>query len=263
MSSSEIPKSLLKGYLLLTNVLNSVKIEKLLVPPIVQSGSKDLVLDCQYSVSDGPLTVQWWFNGGVAPVYEWTPPLMPRVKGILEGRLDLSFKVSQSPIEQYRAMRIIQVDPQLSGAYTCVVNNNGVKSQETKSMQVLAPEKEFELLFEHKFNRLVEVTCYVNSVHPQPDLTVEYNNKPISQQTQRSWRRNNLLYDVESTAQLTVPVCSDRIEVTCRLHLPQADYTAIKKRLLHFGPVQCNHGWKDNPANIIITLALIIIPIVK
>ncbi|XP_028156019.1 uncharacterized protein LOC114349738 [Ostrinia furnacalis] len=263
MSVGESPKSFLKGYLFLANVLNSAKIDKLVVPAIVQSGSTNVVLDCQYSVPDHHFTLQWWFSGGDAPVYEWTPPLAPRVTGILKGRLDLSYKVSPLATEEYRAMRIFQVDPQLSGEYTCVVNYNGVKSQETKSMQVLAPEKEFELLFELKFNRLVEVTCYAQSVHPQPDLTVEYNREPISQQTQRVWRRQNLLYDVESTAQLMVPECGDRLEVTCRLHLPQADYTAIKRRLLHIGTlVPCNLGWKGNPSNIGFSLLILFVPIV-
>ncbi|KAI5633162.1 hypothetical protein NE865_14114 [Phthorimaea operculella] len=224
---------------------DSVKIEKIIVPEVIQSGtSSGAILDCIYSNVSNQFTLQWLFNDQQPPVYEWSPRKSPKVSGILDGRLDLTYRpsVSDSLSEQRRALRIVSLGPELSGNYTCRILDQGKEARLNKSMLVFSPEQDITLEFRRK-SWEVDIICTASGVYPQPELVLELNSAIIAKQQLRLWRNEGILFDAESTAALNYPPASrDRVDqITCRLHIPQAGYTAIKKELIYLGQ-ECGNG---------------------
>lgn len=69
-----------------------MKIDKLVVPEVVGNDCVDAVLDCVYSGVADDVTVVWLHNG--SQVYEWRRGAEPEVRGLLEGRLDLTYRLT-------------------------------------------------------------------------------------------------------------------------------------------------------------------------
>ncbi|XP_063531018.1 uncharacterized protein LOC134741994 [Cydia strobilella] len=202
-------------------MLNTVTIDKLVVPELVQAGNA-AILDCHYSVLDDKFTLQWLFNG--SQVYEWRPGTEPRVGGVLEGQLELDYKVSNVSTRQRRPLRIVQAAPELSGDYTCrIQHDTGANASQTATMLVFSPESEFVLDVQPEGdNNTLIIRCIARGLYPQPDLTLEYNHSPVAQQ-QRVWR-SGALFSAETSTRVRAP----RGRAVCRLQLPLAGYAAMR-----------------------------------
>lgn len=115
-----------------------IKIVDLRVPHTLESGStQDVILDCDFEVQDDQngLEVKWFYEGEVKQVYQWLPNISkPQALGILKDRLDLSYKVSSDKNKMYRALKIIDVTPDLTGTYTCKVSTFENEDKATKKM---------------------------------------------------------------------------------------------------------------------------------
>lgn len=60
----------------------------------------------------------------------------------------------------------------------------------------------------------------------------------VSGQWQRVWRSeagDGWLYDASCHAEIKSRLVNDKAVVICRLNLPEADYTAIKKKIVFLG----------------------------
>lgn len=116
----------------------SVKIIDLKVPEIIRLGGQDsVILDCEYDAEDtNGLVVKWFFKNKTQPVYQWIPTKKPQELGILKGKLDLSYKVSDDMFKAHRALRIVKPGTELSGEYTCVVSTFLAEDKKTKHMTV-------------------------------------------------------------------------------------------------------------------------------
>ncbi|XP_026733039.1 uncharacterized protein LOC113497634 isoform X2 [Trichoplusia ni] len=232
----ELRTSVVKNLLFVTSFFKLVRIEKLVVPELVDIISNDVILDCQFTTVDDNFTLQWIFNDGVTPVYEWTPYSEPKVAGILDERLDLTYRVSRFSRDERRALRITNLTSELSGEYTCIVSNHGTEVRKTKAMLIYSVERDFQLTAENRPNStVIFLTCTARGVYPRPDLTLEYNNAMVSGQLQRVVRNDEGLYDVMCFAYADVYAVGIKSVVACRLFLPQADYTAIKKKIIFNG----------------------------
>ncbi|KAJ2942693.1 hypothetical protein O0L34_g2163 [Tuta absoluta] len=241
-------------------ITDSVKIEKIIVPEVIQSGaSSGAILDCIYTNVSNKFTLQWLFNGQQQPVYEWSPRKEAKVSGILNGRLDLTYRPSDLPTEQRRALRIISLEPELSGNYTCRILDQGSEARLNKSMLVFSPEKDIALEFRRK-SWEVDIICTARGVYPQPELILELNSAIIAKQQLRLWRTDGVLFDAENSAVLSYPPASrDRLDqITCRLHIPPAGYTAIKKELIYLGQ-ECGNGCADISAFHLLYVSLAIV----
>lgn len=108
--------------------IKGLQITSLQVPPFVVNNSGLVVLDCQYSLTpvdlqqDSGLVVKWFFNNGPAPVFQWIPGQRPQDLGILKGRLDLDYQVSNDNATMYRALSLVNPTTELSGEYRCAVS---------------------------------------------------------------------------------------------------------------------------------------------
>lgn len=103
-----------------------LQIVEMRVPLVVEDGSaSSVVLDCDYSLRSpekrSELVVQWYFQNGSSPVYQWIPGKRPQDLGILKGRLNLDYRASNDPFKRHRALEILQPTFELSGVYRCKV----------------------------------------------------------------------------------------------------------------------------------------------
>ncbi|ERL90436.1 hypothetical protein D910_07785 [Dendroctonus ponderosae] len=125
--------------------ISSVKINQLLVPEIASPASSPIILDCDYSLEfpkDEGLVVKWFFNERLYPVYQWIPDAKPQELGILKGRLDLTFRASEDRYMVHRALKIIQLSPELAGNFTCSVSTFSSEDTQTKRMLVFGKSLE-------------------------------------------------------------------------------------------------------------------------
>lgn len=113
-----------------------MKIVKLAVPEIIQYGVQDAItLDCDYNVTNtNGLVLKWFFRNKIRPVYQWIPGQKPQDLGILKGRVDLLYRASSDPIKMHRALRIVKLNTDISGDYTCVVSTFSGEESKTKQM---------------------------------------------------------------------------------------------------------------------------------
>lgn len=118
--------------------VHAVKIVKLAVPEIIQYGVQDAItLDCDYNVTNiNGLVLKWFFRNKVRPVYQWIPGQKPQDLGILKGRVDLLYRASSDPLKMHRALRIVKLNTDISGDYTCVVSTFSGEDSKTKQMIV-------------------------------------------------------------------------------------------------------------------------------
>lgn len=146
--------------------LNAVKIVKIVVPEIIQYGVQDaVILDCDYEYDNDTsgLVVKWFFKNKARPVYQWIPSQKPQDLGILRGRVDLTYRVSNDPLKMHRALRIVKPNTDISGEYTCVVSTFMDEDSKTKQMIVFG-ECFFMvyLMFDAAFCRLETTERYIS-----------------------------------------------------------------------------------------------------
>ncbi|CAG5006134.1 unnamed protein product, partial [Parnassius apollo] len=155
--------------------LNAVKIVKIVVPEIIQYGVQDaVILDCDYTYGNNTsgLVVKWFFRNKARPVYQWIVSQKPQDMGILRGRVDLTFRASNDPLKMYRALRIVKLNTDISGEYTCVVSTFMEEDSRTKQMIIFVPETNFHLIQNKTEDETVNVICAVDGAFPAPNLTL-------------------------------------------------------------------------------------------
>ncbi|XP_068632650.1 uncharacterized protein [Battus philenor] len=206
-----------------------VNIKNLEVPALVEVGAESIVLDCQYSIDAvSPrvgLVMKWFFNGSSGLVYQWIPPMRPQVVGLLKGKVDLDFKISDDPLQAYRAIKIRKPTTDLSGNYTCVVSTFLEEDRQTKSMLVYSPAHNFKFFQEKKYVFLVTLICSAEKLYPKPIMVIQSNGEPLTQALTEIKMDSWGLYTVTTTALVhDDDVAMPLEEFVCELSLPEANY---------------------------------------
>jgi hypothetical protein len=115
------------------------------LPLVIRNGTaSNAVLDCDYALNDedyatneknpGGLVVKWFFNNNPAPVYQWIHSKKPQGLGVLNGKLNLEFRISEDNATMYRALQIINPTTELSGEYKCTVSTFNDERSQTRKM---------------------------------------------------------------------------------------------------------------------------------
>jgi hypothetical protein len=115
------------------------------LPLVIKNGTvRNAVLDCDYALNDddyasneknpGALVVKWFFNNDPAPVYQWIHSKKPQGLGVLNGKLNLEYRVSNDNATMYRALQIINPTTELSGEYKCTVSTFNEERSQTRKM---------------------------------------------------------------------------------------------------------------------------------
>lgn len=100
-------------------------IKRINVPSAVKVGDVDhVILDCDYDLentSSKGLVVKWFFDDERV-VYQWIYTMTPVANELIAKHVDLTYKASNDPLTEYRAMKLNEPGIALTGDYTCVIS---------------------------------------------------------------------------------------------------------------------------------------------
>ncbi|XP_028037794.1 uncharacterized protein LOC114248675 isoform X1 [Bombyx mandarina] len=217
----------------------SVNINRIEVPYLVEMGTESVILDCEYvmNAASGPgLVVKWFFNGSSGLVYQWIPPMLPQVIGLLKGKVDMNFRISDEPLQAYRALKIIRPTTDLSGNYTCVVSTFIEEDRRTRSMLVYSTGKSFHFVQEKRYVFIVSLICFAEDLYPKPTMNIMSQSKLLKQASTEIKMNSWGLYSIETKAVVhDDDVMTPWEEFTCILSLPSANYTDSRTTIYYPG----------------------------
>ncbi|XP_042206802.1 uncharacterized protein LOC121855759 isoform X1 [Homarus americanus] len=134
----------------------------------------EIILDCPYILEENDnsgLTIKWYQVGNPIPVYQWiVSSSPPQALGILEGRLDLSYKASEDENHRHRALKIINPSTELSGQYQCKISTFDDEKDYLQKLIIYSKPQVVEVWTEQREDNVVTVVCEVDQVYPQPNL---------------------------------------------------------------------------------------------
>ncbi|XP_028025999.1 uncharacterized protein LOC114239800 [Bombyx mandarina] len=217
--------------------VSSVQIINMRVPDIIQYGTKDKVtLDCDYVTSNVTgLVVKWFYMDRSTSIYQWIPPQKPQALGMFKDKLDLTYKVSHNPYTQHRALRIIKLDPELTGNYTCVISTFLAEDEKTKPMTIFVPERKFDMIQDRLDEDYLNIICAVEGVYPKPELNILVGNRLLID-TKSSINLIDGRYTALTTAVVNVNSLPTTVELLCEMQVPLANYYSKKRDLFYRDP---------------------------
>ena len=124
-----------------------VKIRELSVPSMVELGSENILLDCDFDYNDTEriqLDIKWYFEDEPSPFYQWVPEQMARPQIIGEKfrqHIDLDHVVHTDSHKKHRALLLKKPTTELSGSYTCKVSTFVSEDVRRKKMIVFCKFK--------------------------------------------------------------------------------------------------------------------------
>ncbi|XP_053612371.1 uncharacterized protein LOC128676333 isoform X2 [Plodia interpunctella] len=144
-----------------------------------------------------------------------------------------------------------------------IFNNNSIPKQWAVSIRNsdvpnslgrLGPENDFALEINHLNKLTVDIKCTAWGLYPRPELTLEIDNRSVSKQVQRVWWTESA-FAAEGTASLR-GLTAGTHQLTCRLYLPLADYTAIMKKYINLDNEICcsSHSYISSSTILICTI---------
>ncbi|XP_065344438.1 selection and upkeep of intraepithelial T-cells protein 2-like isoform X2 [Cloeon dipterum] len=222
----------------------SLEISELRGPQMIQNGSEaSVVLDCDYKLSDSEsadgLVVKWFFNNEPSPVYQWIPSKKPQDLGVLKGKLDLTWTVSDHEAKKHRALHIIRPTTELSGEYTCTVSTFNEERSMRKSLVVFVPEKSITLTESKSVDeKSVLIECEARGVFPEPTLKLfqgsETDTTEIEDVNVKTMLSGEGVFDISAKK-----LIADRdlqntpTIIECELGIKDTDYKR-KKRVIYY-----------------------------
>ncbi|XP_042205572.1 uncharacterized protein LOC121854839 [Homarus americanus] len=165
-----------RGFKSLPQVTSGLEILKIDGPSVVVNGSKpQLILDCEYDITEydkSGLVVKWYFNRQPFPVYQWIPRNEPQDLGILKGRLNLEYEVSDEEFTKHRALAIVNPTTELTGEYTCWISSFESEDFRRKSLIVYAPASDMSMTYSKPSEERVIVSCRAGGIFPKPNIDI-------------------------------------------------------------------------------------------
>ncbi|RWS28948.1 hypothetical protein B4U80_06139, partial [Leptotrombidium deliense] len=238
---------------------NGVKIHRKLIPHLFDmSTSKFLLLDCDYKYdqNDFKLVVRWFHNNTPEPIYQWIPEKQIRhVSEFFKPHFDMKYEAdSNDPYTKYRAIRIKNPTPSMSGKYVCVISSLADQVSDSGEVSIYASPKSFD--FYSRFNEEtgdLQLECNAKDVFPIPMLTLSQNttvsiafkrsnvqsSSALNENTSIRSKENSSLFDISVKHTINkddlLKTVSSRFEMVfeCDLHIPNTNYGKSKKITLY------------------------------
>ena len=216
-----------------------VEIQEMVVPSVVEVGSENVVLDCNYSFDEAEaeqLEVKWYFNEDPAPFFQWIAGVegaVPQLIGSLfEDKIDLSFLASSDRHTRHRAILLQKPTIEMAGTYHCKVSTLTSEAVAEANMLVYSPVAESTFVQKRLAGSKVNITCKYTGVFPLPTVKL-------------SWGMFELFED-----QMTVNPLADSYEVMihkvleheelpaetvfgCELSIPGTTYVVREEAIYH------------------------------
>ncbi|XP_046751378.1 uncharacterized protein LOC124414474 [Diprion similis] len=220
---------------------SQIKILQHTVPDFVESGKeKFVILDCDYDLDGTPsegLVVKWYRNE-VELVYQWINAkdesatdgwMKPQSVSPFDKYVDLSYQASEDKTKMWRAVKLKNPTPELTGNYTCTVFGlMGTEATSKKPMIVYSTGKNFSLIQTKKTvngTEGVELTCFAEDLYPRPNLQIYVDGSEHIQRPEVTQSMDNMLYAIRSRILLKDKDLPEEVTVGCNLTIPEARYS--------------------------------------
>jgi len=132
-------------------------IKRINIPSIVKVNDTDyIILDCDYDLqntSSKGLVVKWFFNSNQV-VYQWIYGRYPLADEPAAKYVDLTYKASNDPDTEYRAVKLNKPGIDLTGDYTCVVSTFADEQTANATMIVYC---KYQLIFIYIYNVIYNI----------------------------------------------------------------------------------------------------------
>lgn len=161
----------------------SVEIHELVVPGVVEEGSENVLLDCNFNYNESEadqLEVKWYFNKDPAPFCQWIAgrsDTKPQLIGdLFEDKVDLSYTAGSNNHTKYRALLLHKPTTAMSGTYTCKVSTLESEAVAEAKMQVYSPAKASEFKQKKLGSSKVNISCSFEGIYPAPNVKLTWGN---------------------------------------------------------------------------------------
>ena len=152
-----------------------LEIVDLTVPSVVEVGSENVVLDCNYNFEEAEaseLEVKWYFNEDPSPFLVWIAgrkESQPQIIGSLfEDKIDLEYKVTEEPYTAHRAIMLHRPTIAMAGTYHCKVETLTSEAVAEANMLVYSPIMETQFTQKRLPGSKVNISCKISGVFPMP-----------------------------------------------------------------------------------------------
>ena len=156
-------------------VADSLEIVDFVVPSVVEVGSENVVLDCNYNFDEAEaseLEVKWYFNEDPSPFLVWIAGRKdsePQIIGSLfADKIDLEYKVTDDYHTAHRAIMLHKPTIAMAGTYHCKVETLTSEATAEANMLVYSPIMETQFTQKRLPGSKVNISCRIGGVFPLP-----------------------------------------------------------------------------------------------
>eukprot|EP00096_Caligus_rogercresseyi_P012667 TRINITY_DN5385_c0_g1_i1.p1 TRINITY_DN5385_c0_g1~~TRINITY_DN5385_c0_g1_i1.p1 ORF type:complete len:276 (+),score=48.18 TRINITY_DN5385_c0_g1_i1:295-1122(+) len=220
---------------------NSVEILSLNVPDLIEVGTRDIELDCEYNYDEDErvqLDIKWYFENDPTPFYQWVPGQMERPQIIgdtFRDHLDLNHSVSdEDDFKRYRAILLKDPTVNLSGVYTCKVSSFLSEDIKEKEMIIYSPAS--SVIFEQDRSRngnQVNITCHATGIFPQPQIKLTWGSYQFDDSNALVTQSEEGHYDIIVHRLVDHTDIPSRTTFGCILTIPGIDYEVREESVYH------------------------------
>lgn len=223
-------------------VVKSLEILDIEGPSVVVNGStSQIVLDCDYDITEydkSGLVVKWYFNRQPFPVYQWIPSKDPQDLGILKGRLNLNYEVSEDQFSKHRALAIVNPTTDLTGEYTCLISSFESEAFKRKSLIVYAPAEDLSMTYSKPSEDSVIITCRAGGIFPAPNIAISRSSSSSKEFIESAKVESQLhpeygYYNISIEIEVSDYELDSETMFECVLTIPGTEYR-VQEKILYF-----------------------------
>lgn len=155
----------------------AVKIREIRVPSTYlldrsEGDPPPIHMDCMYDLrpEESGFVLKWLLDGN--PVYQWIPPKRPQAIAFFKTRVDPTFEMEGDSLQKYRSLNIIRPAFNMTGEFTCSVQTFQSSDSRASRLQVIVPDRDFQLSYKCCDQGHVLIKCTTSGVFPKPKLTI-------------------------------------------------------------------------------------------
>ena len=224
--------------MMITSVM-SVEIHELTVPGVVEEGSENVLLDCNFSYNESEaeqLEIKWYFNQDPAPFCQWiagkedTKPQL--IGNLFKDKVDLSFTAGHTNHTKYRGLLLHKPSTSMSGTYTCKVSSLESEAVSEARMMVYSPALATEFRQKKVEGTKVNISCTFEGLYPTPSVKLTWGNFELIEDAVMITPRDGS-YDVIIHKTLEHEELPAETVFGCEVTIPGTEYFLREEAIYH------------------------------
>jgi hypothetical protein len=225
--------------LLVLSTALAVEIHELVVPGVVEEGSENVLLDCNFSYNESEtdqLEIKWYFNRDPTPFCQWiagVPDTRPQLIGAMfEDKVDLEYVGGSTNQTKYRALLLHRPTTAMAGTYTCKVSTLESEAVAEARMQVYSPAASSVFRQSRVGGSKVNISCSFGGIFPLPSLKLTWGSFDLFEDA-LTVTPNDGAFDVTIHKTLEHRELPAETVFGCELFLPGTEYFVREEAIYH------------------------------